>query len=205
MGVYVAGGVSGAHLNPAVTFALATKGDLPWGKVLPYFTAQILGAFCGAASTNLVYREAFNAFDGGIRQIAGDKGTAGIFSTYPQPYLSTFGGLVDQIFGTAILLLVIRALGDSRNNPGGNLGPLVVGLLVVVIGMCYGLNAGYAINPARDLGPRIFTALAGWGGGVFTANNYWFWVPIVGPLIGGVIGINVYVALIARLHPPVAE
>ncbi len=206
MGVYIAGGVSGAHLNPAVTFALATKGELPWSKVLPYFAAQILGAFCGAASTALVYREAFNAFDGGIRQIAGAKGTAGIFATYPAPYLSIFGGLIDQIVGTAMLLLVIRALGDSRNTaPTGNLGPVLVGFLVMVIGMSYGLNAGYAINPARDFGPRLFTALAGWGGGVFTANNYYFWVPIVGPLIGGVIGVNIYDTLIARLHPPVTE
>ena len=206
MGIYISGGVSGAHLNPAVTFALATKGELPWSKVLPYFAAQVLGAFCGAASTNLIYREAFNAFDGGLRQIAGDKGTAGIFATYPAPYLSTMGGLIDQIIGTAMLLLVIRALGDARNNPTvGNLGPVIVGFLVIVIGMCYGLNAGYAINPARDFGPRLFTALAGWGGGVFTANNNYFWVPIVGPLIGGVIGVNVYDALIARLHPPAAE
>ena len=206
MGIYVAGGVTGAHLNPAVTFALATKGELPWGKVLPYFAAQVLGAFCGAASTALVYREAFNAFDGGTRQIAGDKGTAGIFATYPQAYLSTFGGLIDQIVGTAMLLLVIRAIGDARNiAPTGNLGPVLVGFLVMALGMSYGLNAGYAINPARDLGPRIFTALAGWGGGVFTANNNWFWVPIVGPLIGGVIGVNIYDALISRLHPPVTE
>ncbi len=206
MGVYVAGGVSGAHLNPAVTFALAVKREFEWRKVLPYMLAQLIGAFMGAATSFFVYREAFNAFDGGQRQITGEKATAGIFATYPQPYLSTFGGLVDQIVGTAILLLVIRAIGDARNvGPTGNLAPLIVGLLVVVIGMCFGLNAGYAINPARDLGPRLFTAVAGWGPDVFRAGNYWFWVPIVGPLIGGVVGVTVYDALIARWHPPTSE
>ena len=204
MGIFVAGGVSGAHLNPAVTVALAVHRDLEWRKVLPYCVAQVVGAFTGAALTFFVYREAFNAFDGGVRQIAGDKGTAGIFATYPQAYLSTFGGLVDQIVGTALLLLVIRAIGDARNNaPLGNMAPLFVGLLVVLIGMCFGLNAGYAINPARDLGPRLFTLLAGWGPGVFSAGNHWFWVPIVGPLIGGPLGIAIYDNLIAKLHPSV--
>lgn len=206
MGIYVAGGVTGAHLNPAVTVALAAHGDFAWRKVLPYCLAQLAGAYSGAAITFLVYREAFNAFDGGVRQIAGDKGTAGIFATYPQPYLSTLGGLIDQIIGTMLLLLVIRALGDARNlAPVGNLAPLLVGCLVMLLGMSFGLNAGYAINPARDLGPRLFTALGGWGFEVFRANNYWFWVPIVGPLIGGILGIGVYDRIIARLHPAATE
>lgn len=199
MAVYVSAGASGAHLNPAVTLALAARRDFAWKKVVPYFLAQLLGGFAGAATVFFVYREAFNAFDKGTRAVAGDLGTAGIFSTYPQSYLSTFGGLVDQIVGTAILLLVIRALGDSRNTaPTSNLGPLLVGLLVVVIGMCFGMNAGYAINPARDFGPRLFTFVAGWGTEVFTAGNYWFWVPIVGPLVGGVLGITIYDTLIGK-------
>ncbi len=201
MGIYVAGGVSGAHLNPAVTVALASRGDFPWSKVLPYSLAQIAGAFAGAAIAFFAYREAFNNFDGGMRMIAGAKGTAGIFATYPQPYLSTLGALFDQIIGTALLLLVIRAIGDARNNAAGNLGPVVVGFLVMTIGMAFGLNAGYAINPARDLGPRLFTAIAGWGLEVFRANNFYFWVPIVGPLIGGPLGVFVYDALIGRHFP----
>ena len=198
MGIYVAGGVSGAHLNPAVTLALAFRRDIPWSKVLPYSVAQIAGAFTGAAIAFLVYRAAFDNFDGGTRMVAGEKGTAGIFATYPQPYLSTTGALIDQIVGTALLLFVIRAIGDARNNAAGNLGPIVVGFLVMVIGMAYGLNAGYAINPARDFGPRLFTAIAGWGVETFRANNFYFWVPIVGPLIGGPLGALVYDALIGR-------
>jgi len=201
MGIYIAGGVSGAHLNPAVTFALAFRRDIPWSKFLPYSIAQIAGAFTGAATVFLVYRAAFNNFDGGVRMIAGEKGTAGIFATYPQPYLSTTGALIDQIVGTAMLMLVIRGVGDARNNPAGNLGPIVVGFLVMAIGMAFGLNAGYAINPARDLGPRLFTAIAGWGFEVFRANNFYFWVPIVGPLIGGTLGVSVYDALIGRRFP----
>ncbi|MFN0123028.1 MAG: MIP family channel protein [Blastocatellia bacterium] len=202
MGVYVAGGVTGAHLNPAVTLAVAVRNGLAWNKVIPYMIAQVAGAFAGAALAFVTYREAFNAFDGGVRQVLGDKGTAGIFATYPQTYLSTMGGLVDQIVGTALLLLVICAIGDDRNlAPTGNLGPFIVGLLVTVLGMSFGLNAGYAINPARDLGPRLFTLVAGWGGEVFTAGNYWFWVPIAGPLIGGVLGAKAYDWLIGNHMP----
>ncbi|HEX5085847.1 MAG TPA: MIP family channel protein [Blastocatellia bacterium] len=201
MGIYVAGGVTGAHLNPAVTFTLAFRRDIPWSKFLPYALAQTAGAFTGAAIAFLVYRAAFDNFDSGTRMIAGEKGTAGIFATYPQPYLSTTGALIDQIVGTALLLLVIRAIGDTRNNAAGPLGPIVVGFLVMVIGMAYGLNAGYAINPARDLGPRLFTAIAGWGFDVFRANNFYFWVPIVGPLIGGPLGALIYDALVGRQIP----
>ncbi len=197
MGIYVAGGVTGAHLNPAVTLALAVRRALAWSKVLPYCLAQIAGAFCGAATVFVVYREAFFAFDGGIRQM----NTAGIFATYPQPYLSTSGALIDQIVGTALLMLVISAVGDLRNNQTGNVAPIVVGFLVMAIGMCFGFNAGYAINPARDFGPRLFTALAGWGGEVFRANNYYYWVPIVGPLIGGPLGALVYDWFIGKNFP----
>lgn len=201
MGIYVAGGVSGAHLNPAVTLALAFRRDIPWSKVLPYFVAQIAGAFAGAALAFFVYREAFNAFDNGTRQM----NTASIFATYPSKHLTAFGGLsgglIDQIIGTALLLLVIRAIGDARNNPAGNLGPIAIGFLVMVIGMAFGFNAGYAINPARDFGPRLFTAVAGWGFEVFRANNFYFWVPIAGPLIGGPLGSFVYDALIGKHFP----
>ena len=197
MGIFVAGGVTGAHLNPAVTLALAVRRKLPWSKVLPYSLAQTGGAFVAAAAVFLVYREAFTAFDGGTRGME----TAGIFATYPQPFLSTGGALVDQIFGTTLLMLVISAIGDSRNNAIGNLGPVAVGLLVMAIGMAFGFNAGYAINPARDLGPRLLTFVAGWGSQVFTANQYYFWVPIVGPLVGGPLGAILYEGLVGRFFP----
>jgi MIP family channel proteins len=202
MGVYASAGVSGAHLNPAVTVALAVHRGFPWPKVVPYALAQLTGAFLGAAVAFLTYREAFDRFDGGVRQVMGPQATAGIFATYPQPYLSLLGGFVDQVVGTALLMLVILALGDARNfAPEPRLGPVLVGAAVVLIGMSFGLNAGYAINPARDLGPRLFTFVAGWGGDVFRVGNGWWWVPLVAPPIGAVVGGYAYDALITKHHP----
>jgi len=203
MGVYVSAGVSGAHLNPAVTLALAVHRQFPWRKVLPYCAAQLAGAFAASAVTFAAYREAFDRFDGGVRQVTGPHATASIFATYPQEFLSNVpGGLVDQVVGTALLILVIFAIGDRRNSaPDAALAPVLVGLLVVLIGMTFGFNAGYAINPARDLGPRLFTAIAGWGSEVFRAGHHWWWVPIVGPCVGGVLGGAVYDLLITRQHP----
>ena len=200
MGIYVAGGVSGAHLNPAVTLTLAVRRGFPWGKVLPFMLAQLAGAFAGALVTFVTYREALDHFDGGVRQVAGPQGTAGIFATYPQAFLSNVpGGLVDQIVGTALLLLLVFAIGDAKNlAPDPKLAPVLVGLAVVLIGMTFGYNAGYAINPARDLGPRLLTAVAGWGSEVFRADHGWFWVPIVGPLIGGLVGGSAYDLLVGK-------
>ncbi len=202
MGIYVSAGVSGAHLNPAVTLALAVHRRFPWAKVIPYCLAQTAGAFVAAAVTFITYREAFDHFDGGTRLVTGAKATAGIFATYPQDFLSNVpGGLVDQIVGTALLVLLVLAIGDQKNfAPEGRLQPILVGAVVVLIGMTFGFNAGYAINPARDLGPRLFTAMAGWGGDVFRAGNGWWWVPIVGPLIGGVLGGYAYDLCITRHH-----
>jgi MIP family channel proteins len=205
MGIYASAGVSGAHLNPAVTLAFAAFRGFPWRKVPAYLLAQTAGAFAGAVVTFVTYREAFDAFDGGARQVAGDKATAGIFATYPQPFLSAVpGGFVDQVVGTALLLLVIFALGDRRNAGPASGGPVLVGALVVLIGMTFGFNAGYAINPARDFGPRLFTAMAGWGSEVFRAGGGWWWVPLVAPCFGGLLGGLAYDRLITRHHPPEA-
>lgn len=203
MGAYVAAGVSGAHLNPAVTVALALHRGFAWRKVAPYILAQMAGAFVASAVVYGTYHEAINDFDGGTRQVAGESGTAGIWATYPQSYLSNFpGGFVDQVVGTALLVGVIFALTDRNNNaPNANLGPLLVGGLVLVIGMTYGVNSGYAINPARDLGPRLFTAIAGWGWQVFRANDYWWWVPVAGPLVGGPLGGWIYDLFIGSRMP----
>lgn len=207
MGVYVAGSVTGAHINPAVTVALAVLRGFPWRKVGPYIAAQTAGAFVAAAVVYLTYMEALAQFDGGMRQVTGPLATAGIFATYPKPYLSLLGGFIDQIVGTALLVGVIFAIADQRNlAPAPNVAPVLVGLLVLLIGMTFGLNAGYAINPARDVGPRLFTAVAGWGGDVFRAGNGWWWVPIVAPILGGVLGGGVYDLFVGRHHPaPEAE
>jgi len=206
MGCYVAAGVTGAHLNPAVTLALAVHRRFGWSRVLPYTAAQMAGAFAASAVVYFTYYEALTAFDGGVRHVTGELGTAGIWSTYPQPFLSTFpGGFIDQVVGTALLTLVICGITDTRNSPAPNgLAPVIVGLLVVLIGATFGFNSGYAINPARDFGPRLFTFVAGWGGEVFTAGNNWWWVPIVAPCIGGVLGPWIYDVFVGH-HLPAKE
>ena len=202
LGVYAAAGVSGSHLNPAVTLALAVHRGFPWRKVLPYTLAQVAGAFAASALVFATYREAFTAFDSGVRMVEGTTATAGIFATYPQGFLSIAGGFVDQVVGTALLLMGVLALTDQKNNaPPMWLTPVLVGGLVVAIGVAFGFNAGYAINPARDFGPRLFTFVAGWGGGVFTAGHGWWWVPVVAPCVGAVLGAWVYDALVANHHP----
>src|SRR5436190_12824127 len=203
MGCYVSAGVTGAHLNPAVTVALAVHRRFAWSKVVPYSLAQLAGAFAASAVVFVTYREALYAFDGGLRQVIGPQGTAGIWATYPQPFLSTFpGGFLDQVVGTALLVGVIFGITDSRNSPApAGLAPVIVGLLVLLIGATFGFNSGYAINPARDFGPRLFTAVAGWGSEVFRAGHHWWWVPIVAPCVGGVLGGWVYDAFIGHRFP----
>ena len=203
MGCYVAAGVTGAHLNPAVTLALAVHRRFPWNKVPVYAIAQLAGAFAASVVVYVTYREALTAFDGGIRQVVGPQATAGIWATYPQPFLSVFpGGFIDQIVGTALLVGVIFGITDSRNSPApAGLAPVVVGLLVVLIGATFGFNSGYAINPARYFGPRLYTFVGGWGTEVFRAGNGWWWVPIVAPCLGGMIGGWAYDACIGRHFP----
>jgi glycerol uptake facilitator protein len=200
-GVYVAGGISGAHLNPAVTLALAIRRGFPWAKVLPYWLAQIVGAFVAAALVYAVYRPAIDGFNAtnAIARRGESLSTFSVFATFPANYFqgSLWGPLLDQIVGTAVLLGLIAALTDTRNQaPRAHISGFIIGLVVVAIGLSFGTNAGYAINPARDLGPRLFTYVAGWDRLAFPGAGQWFdnywWIPIVGPLIGGVVGIYVY-------------
>jgi len=205
-GVWVAGGVSGAHLNPAVTLAFAARRNFPWRKVVPYWAAQVAGAFVGAALVFLVYQSAINAYDLAAHT-AKSSGQAlasySIFATFPAPYFhgSVGGPLIDQIVGTAFLVMLVVAVIDARNTAvGSNMGPLIIGFIVAAIGASWGANAGYAINPARDFGPRLFAYFAGWGKtalpGSYSAPGFafsdYFWIPIIGPLIGGVIGVVIY-------------
>ena len=201
-GVYVAGGVSGAHINPAVTLALAVRRNFPWAKVIPYIVAQVVGAFAAAALVYLVYHNAISSYEtahnitrGALGGSADSTATFSIFPTFPAPYFhaSIIGPLIDQIVGTAFLLMFVMALTDARNQPPRmNLAPLLVGLAVAAIGMSFGANAGYAINPARDFGPRLLAWFAGWGKVAIPGIHNYLWVPIVGPFVGGVVGVLVY-------------
>ena len=201
LGAFASAGVSGAHLNPAVSIAFAAFRDFPWRKVAPYAMAQLLGAFLASAVVYVTYREALDAFDGGLRAVSGPTATAGIWATYPQPYLSIAGGFVDQVVGTALLLMGLFALVDAKNaNLPHYVVPVAAGALVLTIGATFGMNSGYAINPARDFGPRLFTAVAGWGGDVFRAGNAWWWVPLVATPVGALIGGFLYDLCITRLR-----
>jgi glycerol uptake facilitator protein len=196
MGIYIAGGITGAHLNPAVTLALAVFRDFPWRKVLPYFIVQVAGAFAAAAVVYWNYRLQFLRIDPLLEK------TAGVFTTFPAFPLQLSAGFLDQTIGTALLVLLIFAITDERNTPpGANMAPLMVGLVVVVIGMAFGGMHGYAINPARDFGPRLFTALAGFKNNGLTDGTLVYWVPIAGPLVGGVIGAGVYDLTIRKMLP----
>jgi glycerol uptake facilitator protein len=197
--IYVAGGITGAHINPAVTIAFAAFGKFPWAKVPGYIISQVLGAIAGAALVFLNYRDAINAFeaDAGITRDGGD-GSVGIFVTGPAAYFGDYWGpVISEITGTAFLLLFVFAVVDLMNlPPRANLAPLIIGLAVFAIGMSFGANSGYAINPARDFGPRVLAWMAGWGDAAFpgvqgSLSAYW-WVPIVAPIIGGVIGGAIY-------------
>jgi glycerol uptake facilitator protein len=185
MGICVAGRVSGAHLNPAVTLALAVFRGFPWNKVGPYGLAQVAGGFAGAALVYLNYWPAFQKFDPGL-----DK-TAGVFTTFPAFPEAWVFGFLDQLIGTALLVGLIFAITDPRNEPvSPPLQPIVIGLVVVAIGVSWGGMHGYAINPARDFGPRLFTVMAGFRNTGFDGHAWW--VPIVGPLAGGLIGALIY-------------
>jgi glycerol uptake facilitator protein len=205
-GVYTAARVSGAHLNPAVTVALAAFGGFSWRKVLPYSLAQLAGAFSAALVVRWVYAQAIGAVDPGhtIK-------TQSIFSTLPGNGaldISLSTALLDQVVGTAILLFLDMAVTDARNNaPVAWVAPIVIGLVVVAIGMAWGTNAGYAINPARDLGPRLASFVTGYGTAFSDQRgDLYFWVPIVGPLVGGLVGAGAYRALVGRHLPePEAE
>jgi len=208
MAIYVAGGVSGAHLNPAVTVALAFRRGFPWAKVLPYSLAQTTGAFLGALVIRWNYWETLNQFDP-------DHGLKSqiVFSTLPGNGVlpvSQLGALRDQVIGTAIFVGVILAVTDARNTaPGANMAPFVLGFLIIGIGISFGADAGFAINPARDLGARLATWICGWSSAWSDQNGeFYAWVPIVGPLVGGTVGAYLYDFFVGSslpVYPEVGE
>jgi len=185
-GIYIAGTISGAHLNPAVTLAMAATGRMPWWKVPHYVIGQFLGAFAGAALVFLDFYGKWVQFDPALDH------TTGVFCTFPA-VPGFWPGFIDQVIGTALLLGLILAVIDKFNmQPGSNLAPLIIGLIVVAIGISFGGMHGYAINPARDFGPRLFAVMAGFkNNGLTDGSNVWI-VPVVGPLVGGVLGAFAY-------------
>ncbi|KAB7708129.1 MIP family channel protein [Bacillus aerolatus] len=177
MAVYATGQFSGAHLNPAVTFALAFAGDFAWTDVAPYIAAQMIGAVIGAAIVYLHFLPHWKATDDPATKL-------GVFATGPA-IEHPFSNLLSEIIGTFILTVGILSIGANQFTEG--LNPFIVGLLIVAIGLSLGGTTGYAINPARDLGPRIvhfLLPIAGKG----DSNWKYAWIPVVGPLFGGSLG-----------------
>nr|BAF63030.1 aquaporin [Dryophytes japonicus] len=206
LGILIAGQVSGGHLNPAVTFALCIMAREPWIKFPVYTLAQTLGAFLGAGIVYGLYYDAIWYFANDQLYVMGPNGTAGIFATYPTEHLTLMNGFFDQFIGTAALVVCVLAIVDPYNNPiPRGLEAFTVGFVVLVIGLSMGFNSGYAVNPARDFGPRLFTALAGWGTEVFSAGGQWWWVPIVSPLLGAFAGVLVYQLMIGCHIEPAPE
>jgi glycerol uptake facilitator protein len=191
VGVLIATPFSGAHLNPAVTIAMAVSGKLSWSSVLPYITAQILGAMTGSLLVWAVYRDHFN-------RTTEPGFILGSFSTRPS-IRDNFSNLLSELIGTFVLVFTVFFITggeiiESKTHIGlGSIGALPVALLVWSIGLSLGGTTGYAINPARDLGPRIMHFLlpiknkksSEWG---------YSWIPIAGPILGGLIAAWLYMA-----------
>lgn len=184
MAIYAVGQFSGAHLNPAVTLALAAVGTFAWSKVLLYITAQMIGAFIGAILVYLHYLPHWRVTEDPAAKL-------GVFTTAPA-IRSPLANLLSETFGTFVLVLGILFVGAHEFQDGWN--PLIIGLLLVTIGITLGSTTGFSINPARDLAPRIAHAILPIPGKGHSDWSY-SWVPIVGPIIGGLYGASFYEAV----------
>jgi aquaglyceroporin related protein len=189
LGVYVSG-ISGAHLNPAVTMANCIYRKFPWRKLPGYALAQFLGAFCASGVVYANYKSAIDVFEGGadIRTVGLDTSTAGIFCTYPAAFMTRTGMFFSEFIASTILMFCIYALKDDGNLGAGNLTPLMLFFVIFGIGACFGWETGYAINLARDFGPRLMSYALGYGHDVWSAGGYYFWIPMVAPFMGTAFG-----------------
>jgi glycerol uptake facilitator protein len=204
LAIYVTGAVSGTHANPAITLALTLYRGFPRSKVLHYVSAQVLGAFLGAALVYLLFQPVIDHFNL-VHHLsrAGDGGAAGVFFTHPGDGITPTHAFVDEIVLTGFLVLGVFGITEQFNTlaPQANTGALMIGLLVATIGASAGYLEAWPINPARDLGPRVFCFLSGWGPQAFPAPEHYWWVPLAGPLVGGILGGGLYQLLIRPFLP----
>ena len=179
-----------------MSFAFLLTGRMNFLRFFIYCIAQFIGAFLGALIVFIVYIDGLKNF-GGEGMYSAE--TAGIFANYPNSTLSVFGGFFDQLVGTAMLILVVLTLNDPKNSKvADGVGPILVGFTLTVIGLSFGHNCGFAVNPARDFSPRLFTLIAGWPANVtFSAGSYFFWIPIVGPMVGSLIATLIYILFVS--------
>lgn len=188
--IYATGSVSGCHANPAVTIALALYRKFSWRKVLPYFAAQVVGGFLGAIVVYALFYPVIDYANTASHLTRAAGGNAAVFFTHPGLAITPLHAFSDEIILTAFLIFGIFAITEQYNEmaPGANSGALIIGFLVATIGASMGYLEAFAINPARDFGPRLFCFFAGWGRSALPSPDHYWWVPIVGPLIGGVVG-----------------
>ena len=201
--IYSTASVSGCHANPAVTLALACFRRFSWRKVLPYCAAQVAGGFLGAAVVYALYSPVIDLYNATHHLTREAGGAAGVFFTHPGLAITPWHAFGDEIVLTALLVFGIFAITEQYNEqaPGANAGALIIGFLVAILGASMGYLEAWAINPARDLGPRLFCFVAGWGSAALPSPQGYWWVPLVGPLLGGVLGGGAYQVLIHQFLP----
>ncbi|MCA2017510.1 aquaporin family protein [Vibrio tritonius] len=204
--IYCTAGVSGAHLNPAVTIALTLFQGFDKRKTLPFILAQFAGAFCAAALIYGLYHNLFIDYEVNhhiARSSQAALATAGIFSTYAMPSISFGGAVAVEFCITAVLMFTILALGDENNGAHRNaMNPLLIGIVIAIIGGSLGPLTGFAMNPARDFGPKLFAYLAGWDFAMTGGRDIpYFIVPIIGPIFGACFGAWAYPKFIAAYLP----
>ncbi len=201
--IYTTASVSGCHANPAVTLALACFRKFSWRKVIPYFAAQVAGAFLGAACVYILFSPVIDLFNQTHHLTRAAGGAAGVFFTHPGLAVTPQHAFLDEIILTAILVFGIFAITEQYNEqaPGANSGALIIGFLIAIIGASMGYLEAWAINPARDFGPRLFCFVAGWGSSALPSPDSYWYIPIVAPLLGGVIGGAAYQFLIHQFLP----
>lgn len=218
LAIYGTGAVSGAHFNPAVSITFAIFTDFPWRKVGPYIITQVVAAFVASAAIYLSFGGIISAFEQAEGLTRGEDGSqlsAMIFATYgPNPAIIGTGPaalaqvslptwFITEVLMTAVLLFVIFYLVDEANadRPLGNFAPVMIGLLVAAL-ICYGAPISMtALNPARDFGPRLFALLAGWGPIAIPGPRSGFWIPIVAPILGAMVGGLLYHSFYKRTFP----
>lgn len=198
--IYTTGSISGCHANPAVTLALALYRKFSWKKVVPYILAQTIGALVGAFIVYMLFGPVIDQFNLAHHLTRAGGGAAGVFFTHPGLNISVAHAFGDEIVLTAFLIFGIFAITEQYNEmaPGANFGALIIGFLVALIGASMGYLEAWAINPARDFGPRLFCFFMGWGSSALPSPDSYWWVPIAGPLLGGAVGGAAYQLLI---HP----
>jgi glycerol uptake facilitator protein len=201
--IYTTASVSGCHGNPAVTLALAVYRGFSWLKVIPYCLAQIVGGFLGAGIVYVLFAPVIDHFNLVNHLTRASGGAAGVFFTHPGLAITPMHAFGDEIILTAFLIFGIFAITEKYNEmaPGANAGALMIGFLVALIGASMGYLEAWALNPARDFGPRLFCYFTGWGSSALPSPDSYWWIPIVAPLLGSLLGGGAYQLLILPFLP----